>query len=75
MKPGSAALLILSSWLMPSFPQERLTFSVKAAEVQIAATVKDKGGKPITHIGSISCPILSPSSRPCPMPAVPLSSP
>jgi VWFA-related protein len=45
MKPRSASVLILGALFIQPFPQERPTFSVKVAEVQIAATVKDKNGR------------------------------
>jgi len=45
MKPRNVAVLILGASFILPFPQERPTFSVKVAEVQIAATVKDTNGR------------------------------
>jgi VWFA-related protein len=45
MKSRNAAVFVLGTLFVLPLPQERPTFSVKVAEVQIAATVKDKKGK------------------------------
>lgn len=50
MKPGNAAVLILGALSFLPLRQQQPTYSVKVAEVQIAAQVKDKNGRSIADL-------------------------
>ena len=50
MKPGNAAVLIVGALSFLPLWQQQPTYSVKVAEVQIAAQVKDKNGRSIADL-------------------------
>jgi VWFA-related protein len=50
MKPGNAAVLFLGALSFLPRQQQQPTYSVKVAEVQIAAQVKDKNGRSIADL-------------------------